>query len=300
MPAVPVPFTRHVRTAARIPDHLPAAGSPGKVRDIYAVGDDKLLIVTPTGPVSIRRRDADTIPGKGEVLTQVSAFWFDKLKAIVPARHSISRRTPWSRKRARPGAGGRSWSGKLKACGRSHRARLPGGIGWKEYQSSQSVCGIALPAGLAQADRLPAPASPRRPGGARCTRREHSFDQMGRGDRRRPGEQVRDVSLALYQSAAEYALTRGIIIADTKFEFGLDEGGAAGMIDEALTPDSSRFWPPTSTGRAATRPVSTSSSCATGWKPAAGTSRHRDRRCPTRSSPRPARNTARRCSRLLG
>jgi phosphoribosylaminoimidazole-succinocarboxamide synthase len=218
----------------------------GKVRDIYAVGDDKLLIVTTDRLSAFDVVMPTPIPGKGEVLTRVSAFWFDKLRAIVPSqaldiapesvvaadeRAQVTGRAIVVRKlRALP----------IEAIVRGYLV----GSGWKEYQSSQSVCGIALPAGLKQADRLPEPIfTPSTKAAVGAHDENIAFEQMAGLIGDQLARQVRDVSLALYKAAAEYALTRGIIIADTKFEFGLDEAGKLMWIDEALTPDSSRFWP---------------------------------------------------------
>jgi len=218
----------------------------GKVRDIYAVGDDKLLIVTTDRLSAFDVVMPTPIPGKGEVLTRVSAFWFDKLKAIVPSqaldvapesvvaaseREQVTGRAIVVRKlRALP----------VEAIVRGYLV----GSGWKEYQSSQSVCGIALPAGLKQAGRLPEPIfTPSTKAAVGAHDENIAFEQMAGLIGDQLAWQVRDVSLALYKAAAEYALTRGIIIADTKFEFGLDEAGKLVWIDEALTPDSSRFWP---------------------------------------------------------
>ena len=218
----------------------------GKVRDIYAVGDDKLLIVTTDRLSAFDVVMPTPIPGKGEVLTKVSAFWFDKLKAIVPSQAlDIAAEAVVAENERDQVAGRAIVVRKLKAL--PVEAIVRGylvGSGWKEYQASQSVCGIKLPAGLAQADRLPEPIfTPSTKAAAGAHDENIAFEQMAELIGADLAKQVRDVSLSLYQSAAEYALTRGIIIADTKFEFGLDEGGRLVWIDEALTPDSSRFWP---------------------------------------------------------
>ncbi len=218
----------------------------GKVRDIYAVGDDKLLIVTTDRLSAFDVVMPTPIPGKGEVLTRVSAFWFDKLKSIVPSQAlDIAPETVVADNERDQVAGRAIVVKKLKAL--PVEAIVRGylvGSGWKEYQASQSVCGIALPAGLKQADRLPEPIfTPSTKAAVGAHDENISFDQMAELIGADLAQQVRDVSLALYKSAAEYALTRGIIIADTKFEFGLDEKGKLVWIDEALTPDSSRFWP---------------------------------------------------------
>jgi phosphoribosylaminoimidazole-succinocarboxamide synthase len=218
----------------------------GKVRDIYAVGDDKLLIVTTDRLSAFDVVMPTPIAGKGEVLTRVSAFWFDKLKSIVPSQAlDIAPESVVAESERDQVAGRAIVVRKLKAL--PIEAIVRGylvGSGWKEYQASQSVCGIALPAGLKQADRLPEPIfTPSTKAAVGAHDENIAFEQMARLIGQALAKQVRDVSLALYRSAAEYALTRGIIIADTKFEFGLDEKGQLVWIDEALTPDSSRFWP---------------------------------------------------------
>jgi phosphoribosylaminoimidazole-succinocarboxamide synthase len=218
----------------------------GKVRDIYAVGDDKLLIVTTDRLSAFDVVMPTPIPAKGEVLTRVSAFWFDKLKAIVPSQAlDIAPESVVAESERDQVAGRAIVVRKLKAL--PVEAIVRGylvGSGWKEYQASQSVCGIALPAGLKQADRLPEPIfTPSTKAAVGAHDENIAFDQMAELIGADLATQVRDVSLALYKAAAEYALTRGIIIADTKFEFGLDEAGRLVWIDEALTPDSSRFWP---------------------------------------------------------
>ncbi|MHB1083955.1 MAG: phosphoribosylaminoimidazolesuccinocarboxamide synthase [Thiobacillus sp.] len=218
----------------------------GKVRDIYAVGDDKLLIVTTDRLSAFDVVMPTPIPDKGEVLTLVSAFWFDKLKSIVPSQAlDIAPESVVAANERDQVAGRAIVVRKLKAL--PVEAIVRGylvGSGWKEYQASQSVCGIALPAGLKQADRLPEPIfTPSTKAAVGAHDENMAFDAMITLIGADLATQVRDVSLALYKAAAEYALTRGIIIADTKFEFGVDEAGKLVWIDEALTPDSSRFWP---------------------------------------------------------
>ncbi|MBU4499719.1 MAG: phosphoribosylaminoimidazolesuccinocarboxamide synthase [Gammaproteobacteria bacterium] len=218
----------------------------GKVRDIYAVGDDRLLIVTTDRLSAFDVVMPTPIPGKGEVLTKVSAFWFDKLKAIIPSQALDVVPESVVAAGERDQVTGRAIVvKKLKAL--PVEAIVRGylvGSGWKEYQASQSVCGICLPAGLKQADRLPQPIfTPSTKAAVGAHDENIAFEQMATLIGADLATQIRDVSLALYQAAAEYALTRGIIIADTKFEFGLDEAGQLVWIDEALTPDSSRFWP---------------------------------------------------------
>lgn len=218
----------------------------GKVRDIYAVGDDKLLIVTTDRLSAFDVVMPTPIPGKGAVLTQVSAFWFDRLKAIVPNQMlAIAPESVVAENERAQVAGRAIVVQKLKAL--PVEAIVRGylvGSGWKEYQASQSVCGIALPVGLQQAARLPEPIfTPSTKAAVGAHDENISFDAMAELIGAELAAQVRDTSLALYKAAAEYALTRGIIIADTKFEFGLDAAGRLVWIDEALTPDSSRFWP---------------------------------------------------------
>ena len=218
----------------------------GKVRDIYAVGDDKLLIVTTDRLSAFDVIMPTPIAGKGEVLTQVSAFWFNKLKSIVPSQAlDIAPESVVAENERDQVVGRAIVVKKLKAL--PVEAIVRGylvGSGWKEYQGSQSVCGIKLPAGLKQADRLPEPIfTPSTKAAVGAHDENIAFEQMAELIGVDLAKQVRDVSLALYKTAAEYALTRGIIIADTKFEFGVDEAGQLVWIDEALTPDSSRFWP---------------------------------------------------------
>ncbi len=218
----------------------------GKVRDIYAVGDDKLLIVTTDRLSAFDVVMPTPIPGKGEVLTKVSAFWFDRLKSIVPSQTlDIAPESVVAENERNQVAGRAIVVRKLKAL--PVEAIVRGylvGSGWKEYQARQSVCGIPLPAGLRQADRLPEPIfTPSTKAAVGAHDENIPFEPMAALIGPELAAQVRDVSLALYRAASEYALTRGIIIADTKFEFGLDEAGRLVWIDEALTPDSSRFWP---------------------------------------------------------
>ena len=218
----------------------------GKVRDIYAVGDDRLLIVTTDRLSAFDVVMPTPIPGKGAVLTKVSAFWFDRLKTIVPNQALDIEPESVVADNERDQVAGRAIVvRKLKAL--PVEAIVRGylvGSGWKEYLASQSVCGIALPPGLRQADRLPEPIfTPSTKAAVGAHDENISFEATAALIGVELATQVRDVSLALYKAATEYALTRGIIIADTKFEFGLDAAGRLVWIDEALTPDSSRFWP---------------------------------------------------------
>ena len=218
----------------------------GKVRDIYAVGDDKLLIVTTDRLSAFDVVMPTPIPGKGQVLTAVSGFWFKKLTHLIPNQlQDIAPESIVAAGERNQVAGRAIVVRKLKAL--PVEAIVRGylvGSGWKEYQASQSVCGIALPAGMKQADRLPEPIfTPSTKAAVGAHDENIAYEQMAALIGVELATKVRDVSLALYKAAAEYALTRGIIIADTKFEFGLDAGGNLVWIDEALTPDSSRFWP---------------------------------------------------------
>ena len=219
----------------------------GKVRDIYAVDEQHMLIVTTDRLSAFDVIMPTPIPQKGVILTQVANFWFDLLQDVIP--NHLSTLTlddlPLSAAEKAPLQGRSIIVKRLKPL--PVEAIVRGyliGSGWKDYQQTGAVCGIELPAGLHMADRLPAaiftPSSKAEVG-------EHdiniSFAEMQAKIGVELAEQVRSVSLELYRQAAEYALKRGIIIADTKFEFGLDAAGKLVLIDEILTPDSSRFWP---------------------------------------------------------
>jgi phosphoribosylaminoimidazole-succinocarboxamide synthase len=209
----------------------------GKVRDIYSVGDDHLLIVTTDRLSAFDVVLPDPIPGKGAVLTAVSSFWFERTRALVPNHladvtlEQVEGRAVVVRKlKALP----------VEAIVRGYLI----GSGWKDYRTSGAVCGIQLPDGLRLADQLPeAIYTP----STKAELGDHdvnidyarSVDLLGAD----LASRVRDVSLQIYTEAARYARQRGIIIADTKFEFGLDDNDGLVLIDEALTPDSSRFWP---------------------------------------------------------
>ena len=219
----------------------------GKVRDIYDVDADHLLIVTSDRLSAFDVVLPQPIPGKGEVLTRVSSFWFGRTRDIIPnhlAGLPLEEVVPDPAQRAELGDRALVVR-KLKPL--PVEAIVRGyliGSGWKDYQASGSVCGIQLPDGLRQADRLPeAIYTP----STKAEQGEHDqnidFDQTRKllGDEL--ATRVRDVSLQIYTECSAYARDRGIIIADTKFEFGLDAGGDLYLIDEVLTPDSSRFWP---------------------------------------------------------
>jgi phosphoribosylaminoimidazole-succinocarboxamide synthase len=219
----------------------------GKVRDIYAVDAQHMLIVTTDRLSAFDVVMPDPIPGKGRVLTRISNFWFERTRHIVPnhlADYPLARAVPDAAERApleeRSIVVRRLRALPIEAVVRGYLI----GSGWKDYQQTGAVCGIALPAGLRQADRLPEPIftpATKAEMGAHDENipYERVVTLVGRG----LAEQVRATALALYAFAAEHALARGIIIADTKFEFGVDDAGHLTLIDEALTPDSSRFWP---------------------------------------------------------
>lgn len=232
----------------------------GKVRDIYAVGEDKLLVVSSDRLSAFDVILPDPIPGKGKVLTQTASFWFKKLAHIV-ATHSTDidpetviadnereqvRNRAVVVKRLRPLP--------IEAVVRGYII----GSGWKDYQDTGAVCGIKLPAGLKQADKLPqlifTPATKAAVGDhdenisfeqaqAHCDKELNSLLQGTGKTGSKLVTEARVAAFALYQAAADYAATKGIIIADTKFEFGIDDQGKLHLIDEILTPDSSRFWP---------------------------------------------------------
>ncbi len=224
---------------------LPLLGR-GKVRDNYAVGDDKILIVTTDRLSAFDVVMNEPIPSKGKVLNQMSDFWFEKLGHIVPnhltgvAPESVVAPAEVEQVRGRAVVAKRLKPILVEAVVRGYLI----GSGWKDYQATGAVCGIPLPAGLKLAAKLPQPIfTP----AAKADIGEHdeniSFDDMVARIGRELAEKIRDVSIRLYQTAADYAATRGIIIADTKFEFGLDDHGTLHLMDEVLTADSSRFWP---------------------------------------------------------
>ncbi len=224
---------------------LPLLGR-GKVRDIYAVGDDKLLIVT-TDRLSAYDVILPTpIPEKGRVLTELANFWFERLKAIVPNHltgidpETVVAADEREQVRGRSTVVKRMEPLPVEAVVRGYLE----GSGWKEYQESASVCGVRLPAGLKRASKLPQPIfTPATKAEAGHHDENITFARMEKLVGAERARAVRDTAIALYKAAADYALTRGIIIADTKFEFGIDKRGNLALIDEALTPDSSRFWP---------------------------------------------------------
>ncbi len=219
----------------------------GKVRDVYGIGDTHLLIVVTDRLSAFDVVLPTPIPGKGRVLTAVSNFWFERMRHIVPnhlADLPLAQVLPDPDERAQI-EGRAMLVRKLKPL--PIEAIVRGyliGSGWKDYQKNGAVCGIALPAGLRQADKLPEPIfTPSTKAAVGDHDENISFDQTVTLIGEKLAAQVRDVSIHLYREAAAYALERGIIIADTKFEFGLDEAATLTLIDELFTPDSSRFWP---------------------------------------------------------
>jgi phosphoribosylaminoimidazole-succinocarboxamide synthase len=218
----------------------------GKVRDNYAVGDDRILMVASDRISAFDVVMSEPIPGKGEMLTRMALFWFDKLAHVVPnhltgvAPESVVAPDEIEQVRGRSMLVKRLKPLPIEAVVRGYLA----GSGWKEYRENGTVCGIVLPKGLNQASRLPEPTfTPATKAEAGAHDENISFEQAAELIGPAMAAKVRDVALRLYREAAAYALTRGIVIADTKFEFGLDELGTLTLMDEVLTPDSSRFWP---------------------------------------------------------
>ena len=218
----------------------------GKVRDNYAVGDNRILMVASDRLSAFDVVLDDPIPGKGVVLTQMALFWFERLHHIVPNHLTGEDPSSVVQPDEVPQVRGRAMLVKrlkplpVEAVVRGYLA----GSGWKEYQQHGQVCGVALPPGLKLASRLPAPVfTPATKADVGDHDENISFDRMVSMVGEPLASQVRRVSIQLYEAAAEYALTKGIVIADTKFEFGLDEAGRLTLMDEILTPDSSRFWP---------------------------------------------------------
>ncbi len=218
----------------------------GKVRDIYDLGDRLLLVATDR----ISAFDvvmADPVPDKGRILTQISAFWFRLLADVIP-NHLISLKVedfPPACQAYREELAGRTMLVRktqplaVECIVRGYLA----GSGWADYQKTGAVCGIPLPAGLKESDRLPEPIFTPSTKAALGTHDENiSFEKAAAAIGAELAARVRDVSLTLYSRASAWAEPRGIILADTKFEFGLVDGGLL-LIDEVLTPDSSRFWP---------------------------------------------------------
>ncbi|QGZ62255.1 phosphoribosylaminoimidazolesuccinocarboxamide synthase [Paraburkholderia acidisoli] len=224
---------------------LPLLGR-GKVRDNYAVGNDQLLIVTTDRLSAFDVIMGEPIPRKGEVLNQMADFWFEKLKHVVPnhltgvAPESVVAADEVEQVKGRAVVVKRLEPILVEAVVRGYLA----GSGWKDYQATGSVCGVELPPGLQNAQKLPEPIfTP----AAKAEMGHHdeniTYDEMERRIGTELSRTIKEISIKLYKEAADYAATRGIIIADTKFEFGLDNHGKLYLMDEALTADSSRFWP---------------------------------------------------------
>ncbi|OGS92510.1 MAG: phosphoribosylaminoimidazolesuccinocarboxamide synthase [Gallionellales bacterium GWA2_59_43] len=219
----------------------------GKVRDLYEVDAQHLLIVQTDRLSAFDVILPDPIPGKGKVLTAVSNFWFDKLRHVIPNHLSgIDPESVVKTDEERAQVRGRAFVTKklkplpIEAIVRGYLV----GSGWKDYKKTGAVCGIQLPAGLQEAQKLPQPLfTPSTKAAVGDHDENISFEEAQKLLGAARAEEVKNATLALYTEAADYALTRGIIIADTKFEFGVDEAGKLYLIDEALTPDSSRFWP---------------------------------------------------------
>ncbi|MGF6773113.1 phosphoribosylaminoimidazole-succinocarboxamide synthase [Paraburkholderia sp. GAS199] len=224
---------------------LPLLGR-GKVRDNYAVGNDQLLIVTTDRLSAFDVIMGEPIPNKGRVLNEMANFWFEKLKHVVPnhltgvAPESVVAADEVEQVKGRAVVVKRLEPILVEAVVRGYLA----GSGWKDYQATGSVCGVELPPGLQNAQKLPEPIfTP----AAKAEMGHHdeniTYNEMERRIGTELSATIRDISIKLYKEAADYAATRGIIIADTKFEFGLDNHGKLYLMDEALTADSSRFWP---------------------------------------------------------
>jgi phosphoribosylaminoimidazole-succinocarboxamide synthase len=217
----------------------------GKVRDLYAVGDDKLLVIQTDRLSAFDVVLPTPVPGKGKVLTALSLFWFEKLKHVIP--NHLTGIDPESvvAPAERDQVAGRAMVVRrfkplpIEAIARGYII----GSGWKDYQKTGEICGIRLPAGLREAERLPQPIFTPSTKAAVGHDQNIPFEEAMKLLGAERANAVRDATLRLYSEGAEYARSRGIIMADTKFEFGTDDAGRLYLIDEALTPDSSRFWP---------------------------------------------------------
>lgn len=218
----------------------------GKVRDSYAVGDDKLLIIASDRISAFDVILGDPIPKKGKILTALTDFWFKQLDGIVPNHltgikpEDVVAADEVDQVKGRAVVAKRLKPILVECVARGYLS----GSGWKEYQQTGSVCGVKLPAGLKQSEKLPEPIfTPAGKAEAGHHDENISYEKVVELYGEKIASQIRDYTLALYKKAADYAATKGIIIADTKFEFGLDEDGTVVLMDEILTPDSSRFWP---------------------------------------------------------
>ena len=218
----------------------------GKVRDLYEIDAKRMLMIATDRLSAFDVILDEPIPEKGKILTAISNFWFDKLKDLVPNHLTGDRAEDLVSAADLPQVEGRGVVAKrltpvpVEAIVRGYLA----GSGWKEYQQSGTVCGITLPAGLQGASQLPEPIfTPSTKAAVGDHDENISFARCEEIVGAELAAKVRDTAIALYKAAAEYAASRGIIICDTKFEFGIDEHGVLTLMDEALTPDSSRFWP---------------------------------------------------------
>ena len=228
--------------------HIPSLKQiySGKVRDCYAVGEDKLLLVASDRISAFDVILGDPIPGKGKVLTALTNFWFEKLKDVIPnhltdiAPESVVKPEEVDQVKGRAVVSKRLKPILIECVARGY---IIGG-GWKDYLATGKVCGVELPAGLKQAQKLPEPIFTPAAKAELGTHDENiPYERVVEMYGEKVASTIRNATLELYKRAAEYALTRGIIIADTKFEFGLDDDGNVLLMDEVLTPDSSRFWP---------------------------------------------------------
>ena len=224
---------------------LPLLGR-GKIRDNYAVGNDKLLIVTTDRLSAFDVIMGEPIPRKGEVLNQMADFWFEKLKHVVPnhltgvAPETVVAADEVDQVKGRAVVVKRLEPILVEAVVRGYLA----GSGWKDYQATGAVCGVELPPGLQNAQKLPEPIfTPAAKAEMGHNDENITYEEMERRIGTELSRTIKEISIKLYKEAADYAATRGIIIADTKFEFGLDNHGQLYLMDEALTADSSRFWP---------------------------------------------------------
>lgn len=220
--------------------------SKGKVRNNYAVGDDRILMVASDRLSAFDVVMEQPIPEKGILLTQMALFWFDRLKNVVPNHLtgedplSVVAQNEISQIQGRAVLVKRLKPIMVEAVVRGYLA----GSGWKDYQQSQSVCGVTLPPGLQNAEKLAEPIfTPAAKAPAGSHDENITIAEMEKRIGHELTHKIRDVSIELYKQASDYALTNGVIIADTKFEFGLDENEELVLMDEILTPDSSRYWP---------------------------------------------------------
>jgi len=217
----------------------------GKVRDNYAVGQDRILMVASDRLSAFDVIMGEPIPGKGEILTKMALFWFARLGHVCPnhltgeAPESVVTPAEVPQVKDRSMLVRRLKPIMVEAVVRGYLA----GSGWKEYQATQSVCGVPLPAGLKNASKLPEPIFTPAAKASSGHDENVSFERVVQMIGADLAAQIRDLSIRIYQEAADFALTKGLIIADTKFEFGLDEQGKLVLMDEVLTPDSSRYWP---------------------------------------------------------